>query len=453
MTSTTRKEARKTVFRRVAAPLVEIFGLSWHLAFTTVLFIVAVLGFAIFWSIHSSPPKTMVISSGPPGSIFETNALKYSNYLWTNVHIRLKILPSQGSLENLERLNNRAFKVDVGFVQGGNTNGSRSGRLFSLGSIYNMPLLVFYRSSNTLDLLSDLKGKKLAIGPEGSGTRSLALTLLQLTGIDMNGPTQLLDSSPEDATQALLTNQIDAVFMTGDSASPVLMRKLLHSPGIKLMDFAQAAAYARRVSFLNEMDAPRGSFDLSNDLPAHDIRLIGPTVELIARKSLHPALSDQLLEAAHDVHKSASIFRRQGEFPSLQEHDFPISTEAERWHKSGKTFLYKTLPFWLATMVNFVLVAFVPALVVLIPGLKVIPAIFKWRIKLVFYRWYRALLTLERELKGPVPPEKLKEALIEIDEIDRAVSKMKVPPSFAGDYYSLRTNVDFVRAQLQEASR
>jgi TRAP-type uncharacterized transport system substrate-binding protein len=444
---------RKTFYGRIAAPLVEIFGLSWGLAFTTVLFVAVVLATTVYWSIHTSPPRTFIISSGPPGSIFETYALRYSNFLYTNVNIRLKVLPSQGSLENLDRLNDPSFKVDVGFVQGGNTNGAKSGKLVSLGSVYNMPLLVFYRATNAIDLLSNFRGKKLAIGPQGSGTRSLALTLLELSGISTNGATQLLDWDPDTATQSLLTNQIDAVFMTGDSAPPALMRKLLHAPEIRLMDFAQAGAYARRVSFLNEMDVPRGGFDLTNDIPDHDIRLIGPTVELIARATLHPALSDQLSDAARDVHKTAGIFRRQGQFPSLEEHDFKISEEAQRYHTRGKTFLYQWFPFWLAAILNLVVVAVFPVLLVLIPGLKIIPALFKWRTKLVFYRWYRALLNLEKELKGHVPPDKLKEALVEVDEIDRAVSKMKVPASFANDYYSLRSNVDFVREQLSAAAK
>lgn len=443
---------RKSIFKRATAPLVETFGMSWRLASGTIFFVIAVLGLAVFWSVRSAPPKSLIITSGPPGSIFETTAVRYSNYLWTNVHIRLNILPSEGSLQNLKRLSNPRFKVDVGFVQGGITNRAENGKLVSLGSIYNMPLLIFYRSSSNIDMLSDFRGQKLAIGARGSGTRSLAFTLLEMSGITTNGPTQLLDWDAEHATEALLTNEIDAVFMTGDSASPILMRKLLHTPGIRLMDFAEAAAYARRVSYLNEMDVPQGAFDLTNDIPSQNIRLVGPTVELIARSTLHPALSDQLSDAAHEVHKSASIFRRQNEFPSLQEHDFPISEEALRYHERGKTYLYQWLPFWLAAMVNLVIVAMIPSLVVLIPSLKIIPAIYKWRIRLKIYRWYRALLNLERELKGHVPPAKLKQALVELDEIDGAVSKMKVPASFANDYYTLRTNVDFVRAQLTEAS-
>ncbi|MDB6020323.1 MAG: trap transporter solute receptor, taxi family [Pedosphaera sp.] len=448
------KEVRKTGIGRLAAPLMELFGLSWPLALATVFFLAAVMVFTVFWSIHSTPPKTLTITAGPPGSVFETNAIKYSNIL-AKVHVTLKILHSQGSLENLQRLNDPAFHVDVGFVQGGITNGTNAygvntNTLISLGSISYQPLLVFYRGSNSVGLLSEFSGKRLAVGAPGSGARSMALMLLQRNGIVPGGPTVFLDLDAAEAAKALIEGKADAVFMMGDSASPAVMRQLLGAPGIQLMDFAQAEGYARRITYLNKLTLPRGAFDFGKDIPAHDVRLIGPTVELIARPSLHPALSDLLLEAAGEVHGPAGIFQQRDEFPALQEHDFPISTEAQRYHKSGKTFLYRTLPFGLAALANFVLVAFLPVLVVLIPAVRIVPTIYKWRIRLIFYRWYRALLALERQLKGPLTPEQRKELVAELDEIEKGINKMKVPASFAGDFYSLRTNVDFVRERLED---
>ena len=107
--------------------------------------------------------------------------------------VKLKILPSQGSLENLKRLLDPSFRVDIGFVQGGVAGGLNIDKLVSLGSISYEPLLVFYRSVKPVDLLSQLNGKRLAIGPEGSGTRSLALILLAANGIQPGGATALLD--------------------------------------------------------------------------------------------------------------------------------------------------------------------------------------------------------------------------------------------------------------------
>lgn len=454
MTSNEHK-VKKTGLRRLVAPLVEIFGLSWKLASATMLFVVAVLGLAIFWFFHSAAPTTFTITTGPRGSIFETNAVKYATILWRDHRITLKILTSEGSEENLKRLNDRSSGVDVGFIQGGVTNGldehgKATNILVSLGSVYDQPLLIFYRGTNSTGLLSELAGKRIVVGPVGSGTRPLALAMLQMNAIAPGGKTELLDWDADKATKALIRGEIDAVFLMGDSASASVMRQLFAAPGVQLMDLAQAEGYSRKITYLNRMVLPRGTFDFAKDMPPHDIQLVGPTVELIARPKLHPALIDLLLEAAKEVHGPAGIFRRRGEFPADEEHDFQISPESERWHKNGRTFLYRTLPFSLASLVNQVLVAIVPVLVLLIPGLKLIPAIFKWRVKLLFYRWYRALLAVEKQLSQPMTPAKREELTAELDHIERGVNRMKVPPTFAGDFYSLRGNVEFVRELLKE---
>ena len=360
----------------------------------------------------------------------------------------LRILPSQGSLENLERLENPAIRVDAGFVQGGVARGTNTQNLVSLGSIAYEPLLVFYRGTNTLKLLSQLEGRRLAIGSEGSGTRALALALLQTNGIAPGGDSDLEALDADAAAQALLAGTLDAVFMTSDSASPPTMRMLLRSPGVQLMSFEQADAYTRRFNFLNKLRLPEGAIDFSKNLPAQDVWLIGPTVELVARPDLNAAVSDLLLEAARETNGNASMFQNRGEFPAPLVHEFKLSPDALRYYKSGKTFLYRELPFWIASLVNRILVAFVPIVLVLIPGLKLLPAAYKWRSQLRIYRWYRKLLVLEREVAREQTPAKREELLRRLQEIERVVTHMKVPASFANQFYGLRTDIDYVRERL-----
>jgi len=241
-----------------------------------------------------------------------------------------------------------------------------------------------------VELLSQFTGKKLAIGPDGSGTNYLATNLLSMNGIEPEeppeAPTELWEMDDEEATQDLLNGKVDAVFFMADSASSKLMRKLLHEPGIKLMNFAQADAYTRRVGYLNKLVLPKGAIDFGKNVPDHDITLIAPSVELIARGDLHPALSDLLLEAAKEIHGRATLFQGRGEFPAPLEHEFHISDDATRYYKSGKTFLYGYFPFWMASL----------------------------------------------------------------DQIEQTVDSMKVPASFADQIYVLRGHVGFVRARLLE---
>jgi TRAP-type uncharacterized transport system substrate-binding protein len=440
---------RKSSLSRVVAVFSENFGWSWALSVAVVGFIAVVFCTAIFWFVHSAPPRTLTITSGPAGSPFEHNAEKYRDILARN-GVALKILPSQGSLENLQRLEDPASPVDIGFVQSGIADGTNSQNLVSLGSISYEPLLVFYRNATPVTILSGLAGKRIAIGPTGSGTHSLALTLLLTNGVVAGGTTQLLDMAAEDSAKALLAGTVDVVFMMSDSASSQTMRTLMRAPGIQLMSFEQADAYTRRFNYLNKLRLPEGSIDFGRNLPAQDVWLIGPTVELVARPELNAAMSDLLLEAAQEVHGNASMFQNQNEFPKPLEHEFKISADASRYYKSGKKFLYRELPFWIASLTNRLLVVFIPMMLVLIPGLRLIPALYKWRIRLRIYRWYRMLLLLERELATELTPSLLAEVNQRLDEIERKVKRMKVPASFADAFYGLRGHIDYVRQKLAD---
>jgi hypothetical protein len=440
-------EGHKTHISRLTAPVMEIFGLSRALALTAVLFGGMVIVFAVFWFFHSAPPDTIIITSGAPGSSFQVNAEKYRDIL-SRKGVKLRILASQGSLENLQRLNDPQFHVDIGFVQGGITNSSRSNKLVSLGSISYEPLLVFYRSATPISLLSGFSGKRVAVGSSGSGTRALALQLLALNGITLGDETKLVELDGSDAAAALLAGSVDAVFLMGDTTSAAVMRQLEQTPNIQLFDFAQADGYTRRISYVNKLDLPQGSIDFGRNMPAHDVNLIGPTVELLARPDLHPALSDMLIEAAQEANGAPGLFKRRGEFPAPIQHDFPISADASRYYKSGKSFFYRSLPFWLASLASRIVVVFVPLVVLLIPALRVIPATFKWRMQMRINRWYRELLALERSLPGEGTPARREKLMTLLGRIENEVNKMKVPTSFAGQFYDLRSNIQFVRNRL-----
>jgi TRAP-type uncharacterized transport system substrate-binding protein len=440
---------QQTLFERLLSPFKELFGLSHVLAVISLIATASILMLAVYWFIRLAPPRTLTISSGPEGSAFQTNAFKYQKIL-AREGVTLKILPSEGSLENLKRLYDPTVHVDIAFVQGGISNAPQGNEVLSLGSVSYEPLFVFYRTNTTATFLSDFKGKRLAIGPEGSGTHALALAVLQLNGITNDGPTILLDLGADKAAAALLAGDADAIFLTADSAPPQLMRKLLLDPQILMLDFTQADAYTRRVSYLNKMMFPKGSLDFGRNIPHRDVYVIGPTVELLAREELHPALCDLLLEAAKEVHGRATLLQHKNEFPAPLEHDFPISPEAARYYKSGKSFFYRHLPFWLGSFLNRVLLVFVPVAIVMIPGLRMLPVLFSWKTKLRFLKWYRALLLLEHDLRGAMDESKRAELVARLDEIEHAVNRMKVPASFADQFYSLREHIAFVRSRLAQ---
>ena len=428
--------------------LVEFFGLNRSVSIGIIVALGLSLVGAVSWFIWSAPPRVLTITSGPAGSLFHTNAVKYSQ--WLAQHgIRVKILTSHGSLENLQRLADRAGDVDIGFVQSGLATNGDNTHIVALGSVAYQPLMVFYRGA-PVTLLSQLNGQRLAIGAPGSGTRTLALTLLELNGIKPGGATQLLDWEAEAAAQALLDGQADAVFLMGEAASSAILRKLLHTPGINLMNFSQATAYTRRLGYLNTLELAQGVIDFGNNLPPHDVSLIGPTVELLARDTLHPALSDLVLEAAREIHGNASLLQRKGEFPAPLEHEFHLSEDALRYYKSGKSFFYRHLPFYLASITSRIVVVFVPIIVVMIPIIRSIPALYRWRIRLRILRWYRVLLALERQSFLPLTTAEREHLRHRCEQIEQLVNKLQVPSSFADQFYGLRGHIRFVQDQLND---
>jgi TRAP transporter TAXI family solute receptor len=411
--------------------------------------ITAALIVAAYWYVQPAPPNTITIITGPPDSVFQRTAEKYRKILARN-DVKLRILPSEGSLENLKKLNDPAYRVDMGFVQGGVSAGISVEKLVSLGSVFHEPLAVFYRNAMPMVRISGLKGKRLAIGREGSGTHVLALILLKANGIEPGGATTLMDLGGEDAGQALIEGKIDAAFLMGDSAAPPVLRKLMRTAGIRLLDIAQADAYIRRFPYLSKLDLPMGVFDFDKNIPSQDIHLIGPIVELVAREKLHPALSDLLIETAREVHGGASLLQRAGEFPAPLEHEYRISDDAKRFYSSGKGFFYRILPFWLASLADRTLVFFVPVVVLLIPGVKMVPKFYNWRVRSRIYRVYGKLIALERSMLSQPAPKELKERLKQLDDIETEVNKMKVPLAFADQFYVLRDHIGFVRGRYSK---
>lgn len=435
---------------RPMARLIRVSVRDLLLTVAPVLLVTLAVILAAYFFVRPAPPDTITIASGPQGSSFLLTAQKYQKIL-ARSGVKLKIVTSEGSLDNLKKLADPKVHVDVGFVQGGVSTGMNLDRLVSLGSMFRVPLWLFYRAQAPVTLISELRGKRLAIGPDGSGTHALALVLLKANGIEPGGSTQLLDLGGAEASQALLDGKVDAALLTGDSATPPVIRQLLLAPGILPLDFPQADAFARRYPYLVKLDLPMGALDFGNNVPPRDIHLIGTTVELIARDTLHPALSDLLLEAAHEVHGRANLMQHAGEFPAPLEHDFAISSDAKRYYTSGKTFLYRNFPFWLASLVDRTLVVFVPVVVLLIPGLKLVPTLYNWRLRSRIYRWYGSLIAIERTLLAQPSPEDRGKLLKRLDEIEIEVNRMKMPLAFAENLYVLRDHIKFVSDRYKEA--
>jgi len=421
-------------------------GLPISLGLLLLLSLIAAVVAFVF--LRSAPPTTLTLTSGPKGSSFANVADQYRKIL-AREGVTLKILTSQGSRDNLARLEDRKQDVDVGFVVGGETTGHDTSHLVSLGSVSYQPMMIFYRGKPKT-LVSEFKQHRLDIGLEGSGASLLAQTLLDANGIKPGDGTQVGHRAPAESIQALKEGKIDALFAMSDSTPTALMRELLRDEDVHLFNFVQAEGYTHRITYLNKLVLPRGAIDFGEDIPPESVTLVAPTVELIARDDLHPALSDLLLTAAREVHGRAGLYKKAGDFPSAIEHDFPISSDAARFYASGRSFLYRSFPFWIASLIERVLAIVVPMTIILVPGFKIAPAIFRWRVVSRIYRWYAVLQRIERDADaGPLDAERCDALLARLEHVETTVTRLSVPPAFGDLLYGLRSHIAVVRESLR----
>ncbi|SAK54354.1 TRAP-type transport system periplasmic component-like protein [Caballeronia arationis] len=423
-------------------------------AFTPFALIFVVVAALVVWVVNPAPPRSITMSAGPRDSSFFVTAEEYRKILARN-GIKLNVLLSDGSVQNLQRLLDPKEHVDLALVQGGVSDGLDTSSLISLGNVFYVPVVVFYRGRG-ITQLSQLMGKRIAIGREGSGTRMLSLKLLAANGIDpANGAgtgTTLLPTDGLDAAKQLVAGEADAAILNGDSATRALMLRLLRVPGISVMDFSEAAAYTRLFPYLDEIDLPPGVLDLARRIPPETVHLISPTVEIVARPNLHPAISDLIIEAAQEIHGRPGLMQQAGQFPSPVTHEYAISDDAKRYYRSGKSLLFRTMPFWVASVVDRLLFLLLPVAVLFVPALRLLPALYQWRVRSRIYRYYGSLIAIERRALDHSTSGERKALLDELDHIEESLNTLRMPLAHADAFYVLREHVGFVRDRLSEAA-
>jgi TRAP transporter TAXI family solute receptor len=429
-------------------------------AMPTILLVLAAC-VAAYIVVDPAPPRSVILATGQENSAYEEFGRKYAAVLARD-GIRVGLQRSLGSEDNLQRLIDG--RADIAFVQSGSADSAQAGRgkLVSLGSLFTEPVWLFLREGakgRKFDIhsLTQLKGLRINLGPEGTGVPRLFRQLLAVNGVE---PDQLSISSLENtpATVELLAGRVDGIVFSSAPEAP-LIQMLLQTPGIRLFDFRQAEAYTRRLPFLTHVVLPRGIVDLGRDIPSQDFDLIAPTATLVARANLHPALVDLFVKAASEIHGGTGWFQQQGQFPSPRYTEIPVSREAAKYYRDGPPFLQRYLSFWLANLFDRLWVVVVALAALLIPLSKIVPPLYVWRIRSRVYRWYGQLRAveqaLEKELEMGAPPEQLDRARAELlrrlDDIETRVNQISIPLSYADALYGLRSHINFVRQRVRAA--
>jgi TRAP-type uncharacterized transport system substrate-binding protein len=409
-----------------------------------VLFALAIWGITHY--VQPAPPKIVVMSTGPLDGAYHAFAQRYKKVL-AEYGVTLELRPSAGAIENVERLKTRKDGVSVALVQGGIANAENAPGLVTLGSVFFEPTWLFYRSARSIELGTRLRGKRIAIGAPGSGTRAVALAFARANGL-AEPPTVLREIGGLAAATALETGEVDAVFYVAAPDAPGVQR-LLAAPGVRLLNVRLADAYISRFPFFHKLTLPEGAVDLVRHVPPTDVTLLAVVANLVAVEDIHPVIVDLLLEAARKVHGGAGLFQRVGEFPAPRDLDLPLSPDAERFYKGSPSILRRYLPFWMVVWINRFIVIGIPLIIIAIPIVRNIPALYRWSTRRRVYRWYGELRLIENAVRRGSGDTATHAA--RLDRIEQRVDRLRVPAAYSAELYNMLAHIQLVRDLLKGA--
>jgi len=407
----------------------------------------------VWWYADPPPPRRVSIATGSAGGSYEILGKKYAEY-FAKKGVTLDLVATDGAQENINRLVDKKDPVQAAFVQAGVTRPKDITRgIQSLGSIAYDPIWFFYRGQeiNSADFeelrgkLKYFKGKKINIGVDGSGTHALATRILTVAGLVDDH--DFIKLRGDHAVKALQSGEIDGTFIADGFDSPNV-QKLLHDPNIHLVAFKRAPAFVKIIPYLHIVDVPEGSFDLPRNIPRQDMKLLATTTNLLIDERMHPAIQFLFLEAAREINGKESFFARLGEFPSFKDSLLRESPVAAHFEKNHYPLLAAYVPFWLAELINRLIIIFLPFCALAYPILRALPSYRTKRMYSKINRLYGSLKEFEQELLLSYNPNQRDEYLKRLDLIEYQALKIQVSKSLAADYYSLRTSIDFVRNYL-----
>lgn len=413
----------------------------------------ALAGVALaYWWIEPAPPGKVRIAAGVPQGGYFATAQRYGETFNSN-GVELELVATAGSVENYQKL--LAGEVDFAIVQGGTLpelpaeENQAQDELQTIASVYLEPLFVFVRGElGDIDDLTQLRGKRIAVGPAGSGTRRLSTVLLAQAGLD-DGSTDLIEMSNEIAVEELAAGRVDAV-MVVVAPDAGIIGELMAMEDVRLMPFRRAEAISRQLPYLEAIVLPEGTLNLRENLPAGDIPLIAPAAMLIARNDTHSAAVLLAAMAARNTHRSGDLLSKPGDFPTDRHAELPLSETADHYFKNGPSFLRRLLPFWASSFVERAIIVLVPLLVLLIPLLRFVPPVYRWQVRSRIYTWYRELRDIDDCVNERASAELLSEQSDRLDKLEHEVRDVKVPLSYMEEFYNLRAHMDDVRKRVRE---
>lgn len=256
---------------------------------------------------------------------------------------RCYAIATNGSQDNIERL--VAGKLQWGLAQSDTQSQAVKGQgvfkqpltdLRAVAWLYTEPLAIVVRRDANVKTLSDLKGKRVNIGPTGSGQHGLGMRLFQALGFTPEDLARISQLPPAKHGDALCSQQIDAfLYVIAHPATNISAPLQDCQAQLIGLDPTTIERMVRQDASLQKALIPGGTY-ASQPL---DTWTIGPAATLLTSKTLS---EQQVYEATQVVFENLDALRAvhpalSGLKPKTMAqapHGAPLHPGAARYYRS-----------------------------------------------------------------------------------------------------------------------
>ena len=289
--------------------------------------------------ISSEAVEVLRLSTGSQTGVYYPIGLGISQ-IAKKADIDITVLKSEGSVENLEWL--RDGKADLCIAQSDIVYYAYNGlgkfrekiaNINIISSLYTEAVHILIRNPLYIKNIADFRGKRISIGPPGSGTESNARAILEALGIT-ESEFILLNLNFEDSITALKENKVDVVFITSGVPSDAVKKMLALNIGYLFeikSDIVQRLIDVE--PFFIVTTIPAGTYNHQDE----EITTIGVSALLVGRTDLDDALVYNLTKLIFTQSKGIAQFHEKGKDISLKSAlkgaTIPIAHGANRFFK------------------------------------------------------------------------------------------------------------------------
>jgi TRAP transporter TAXI family solute receptor len=408
--------------------------------------ILGIVSLALIYFIPA-PPSTTLIATSQKGGGYEFLGQRYRAIL-ARKGVKVELLHTGGSAENIKLLEDANSGVKIGFTQGGISNSERAPNVMSLGRINYQPFWIFYRGNEKLDKIRQLSGASIAVGAEGSGTQVAAKQIFGLSDITSDN-SKFSPLGGEPAVKALQGGTVDAAFLAYSANAPVI-KTLFSDPNIHLMNISQTEALTKILPYLVQLKLPEGVINFGGSIPRTDVSLVGTTNAVIVRKDLHPQIIYLLLQAMVEEHKKAGLFERAEEFPAPLDSEFVVAESAIDFYKNGSSFLYRSLPFWMVTHVQRLIAVLLAAAAIVIPIFNFAPKLYQGFLQSRMRKLYRRLRVIENEMETHLTEDQMAALRSDFENIVRMARIL--PMRHSDLFFDFNRHIESTRSRLTKVN-